>query len=334
MSTAKKHHYIPQAFIRGFQGDDEFYYVYNKKKDGLKLHDNKYHNGMDRCRSSDSIFFEWNRNTMTEMLIDNNPLILETSYYKYFDDRFDSAIKALRDKPLEEARQSTKYSELVNFMIVTFLRVPKFDEALKDAARHFFDTRYKIHTPEGIEVTDRSSVESYKQNESFLKEMKFYFIDEVMEINIEKHKGKNMSVNIASSDKNLFLLGDMPMVYPNGLIDLESLGILAVIFPISGKRVYYNFNLPRLFEHSIPDGRILRFIITYDDFNPIDHYLDINALIIDQSVEMICGPDKQVLEESVKHYKKLKANNQLDKVRQKLFIIRKNELIPFPLRYP
>jgi hypothetical protein len=53
MSVTKRHHYIPEFFIKDYVGDDKMVSVYNKitgKLDNL-------------IKSPKQVFFEWNRNT-------------------------------------------------------------------------------------------------------------------------------------------------------------------------------------------------------------------------------------------------------------------------------
>ena len=48
MSISKRHHYIPQYFIKGFSGAEGYYYIYNKDTERIK-----------RYNSFESIFFYW-----------------------------------------------------------------------------------------------------------------------------------------------------------------------------------------------------------------------------------------------------------------------------------
>ena len=55
MSISKRHHYIPEFFIKGFAGEDRLLSVYNKQTAKLE----------PKRRSPKQIFFEWNRNTFS-----------------------------------------------------------------------------------------------------------------------------------------------------------------------------------------------------------------------------------------------------------------------------
>lgn len=63
MTLSKRHHYLPQFYIKGFVGNDGKVAVYNKEKDKI-----------DKIRKSPKqLFYEYNRNTFE---IDEKKLIL------------------------------------------------------------------------------------------------------------------------------------------------------------------------------------------------------------------------------------------------------------------
>jgi hypothetical protein len=273
MSTPVNHHYIPQVYIKGFTNSKGQLYGYNKKTGRI-----------DPYSSAKSVFYEKNRNTMTTVTMNNQPYILESVYYKYFDDRFAPAIKYFKDTAMVDIlKDKKKFMSLSEFILTLLLRIPKFDKGLNKVANEFGSFSNEL----GDEINDKRIIDEFKDDESFIKLQRFYLIDKILEDNRAIPDNVVGEYMILNNSQDVYVLGDYPIIFPVEPPRFDRIMGFNKIFPINKNRLFYTHygkNLERL--HSM--------------------HLDINAIIIDQSEHYIVGANREIIEASVDRYNYLK----------------------------
>jgi hypothetical protein len=198
LPTSSRHHYLPQFFIKGFKSPDGHYYVYDKVQGRIK-----------RYASSESIFFEWHRNTFEEA--GKKYTLIEDAYSK-IDSLCAPAIANLRAAPLNEVFNGDNLAGLTAFVINLFWRIPKsdtvWDEFFKKADIIIVDIN-------GKEIYDSDFVGQYKASSTMkMGHRAFMITDTVRKIRTLEDVVINNKLMTSPIDKRgAFLLGDYPLIW-------------------------------------------------------------------------------------------------------------------------
>jgi hypothetical protein len=287
-NKSSRHHYIPQHYIKGFADDDGLLSVYDKQRDIIK----------SKRVGPNGVFYEVDRNTV---VMDDGISIstIEDGLYSQFDTKFANCIRFFRDTPVQIAIEDVDNRDILSaFMVDLFWRNPIADYA--------FDN---LMANSDVYFHDAKTGERYKdlQHERELKN------DPVMR-KIERAKMMSVALRSIVEDKQLqphirklrhlanrvFILGDYPILYQSTpRSHSDNLGI-NFFLPISSHRIYSENKL------DIPN------------FNIYDAYT-VNALIIDQSKTIACGPNHEILENSVSCYRYFKKMELFDYCKRRLF---------------
>lgn len=272
MNYSARHHYIPQFYIRGFINDESILYVYDKRNDKI----------WDREISPKGIFYDWHRNTI--IYKDQSSSIIEDYWFKNIDNECKKIIINLRESKNKESLHNIEnVSKLLFFLIHLFWRIPKTDIL--------------------IEYLFKNNDNKNQDNFDIGKKLERINLPNViiMEVTQKKVSGRLCS-RLFDKGKDLFLIGDYPMLYNRHPKNLNDILNQDVIIPISSKRLHSisfksEMNLNFSFEMAI--------------------YL--NILIIDQSERYVCSPNKEFLIEIIKRYKMFNKLKSFDYIRDELF---------------
>lgn len=287
MPQSRLHHYIPQFYIRGFQSQDGFYYVYDKQTDIIS-----------RKTSPKQLFFEWDRNSYEED--GQKKSDLEERSYSRFDSLHAPYIKALQTEPNDQSLLSDANLEmLLYFRNFLFWRTPFADNGYNDFFRRgsvYFRDRKGNH--QGL--VDEETLRKYLASEKMNKVHRVI----VSQTSIERFRAATEPITfvhrVYESSRNWFLLGDYPMVYMNQPTSLPDIITMPLYLPFSATRMYYN-----------RPGIDLK-------FEP-DDIAALNAIIINQSIRYVCGANKDALISLVGFYKMVKEQDLFVHLRRRLF---------------
>ena len=157
MSKSKRHHYIPQFFIKNFTDEDGLLFVYNKEKDHI----------LKTKQSPKGIFFENNRNTVD---FSGNNLDSLEQFYSILDSNISkdylNAIKNETATP-EELTSITLLANLLKW------RVPnsdiKFNELKNDLSQK--ELEIKIELKNKNDTINKDAIK-HIENSNIFKETK------------------------------------------------------------------------------------------------------------------------------------------------------------------
>lgn len=287
MPASSRHHYIPQYFIRGFEGADKRYYVYDKQEDRIK----RYH-------SAKQIFYEDNRNTVNERGVTHTHI--EDKAYAFLDSWHSPAIERLRTNPITPAvLNPTDVGLLTAFLICQFWRVPKTDALWED---FFKRSGFTITDKKGARVDTAEMVAEYKAiPDMSLGHRAFLYSDTARKILNSPDVIINQKFVEISPDKGHFLLSDYPVLYLQQPTSLEGVTREEFFLPLSSRRVYYT-------------------VANRSTNWSVGNVAALNALLIDQSVRYVCGPDREHLDLCVRMYRLMKSSGTMELAYLSLFM--------------
>lgn len=284
---SKRHHYIPEFFINGFEGENGMVYKYDKEND--KLTKQQF--------SSKSVFFEWGRNSFDS---DGIPIsIIEDRLYSDLDGMFAPKLGTLLRKPIAEAiKDVDTRSFLVALAISFFWRSPISDHAF---ASLFQESTMTFTDPvTGTKYQDAEREAKMKKDPFWIQIQRSSMFRTTIDRIIEENRKDPQTHQLHEYEPNTFLLGDYPIIYRNIPSTFPDLMHLDYFFPISSSRLYTSHR--------------------YEDL-PIGEYdiHRINALIINQSKKMVVSADYEFLKKSVEYWKMLKEKFPMFWLKDKLF---------------
>lgn len=265
MNLSKRHHYIPQFYIKGFVGIDGKVSVFNKETRTLELN----------RKSPKQVFFEWNRNTFN--INGENTDFLE-KVYQFSENKFSAVYRRLTEKHEHIELTSKDLLHLILFIAEIHWRVPNQDkdnlEFIKNLTpeRFYFKAKNKI-TGENATlklfhqlIKDPSFIESYK----IVRAIQNY-------LEIEKDESiKNWKLYFSPKEGNHpHLLSDNPLILRNenepNILKSE------LIFPLSKSKCIYHTT-----------GKTLKQI-------PPENRFITDILLFIQANKLVCGPDPDYL---------------------------------------
>ena len=115
MGLSKRHHYIPEFFIKGFTGKDGKVSVYDLSEGEIK----------SGRKSPKQIFYEWNRNTFK---IDGQPTDFVEKLYQFGENKFAPVYYKLIEKKGPVDLSAKDRFHLIYFIGSLHWRLPSNDE--------------------------------------------------------------------------------------------------------------------------------------------------------------------------------------------------------------
>lgn len=269
-TISKRHHYLPEFFIKGFIAPSKQLWVYDKIADKI----------LPFPKSPKSIFFEWNKNNIT---IDGNEIdILEKYHYKYIDDIISNQFRLIQNVPINEIEQQDFVNYITLMAAITFYRTPATEEWTNQLTQ--MNLRKKL--PKNIEELIKKIYtlplgrkDRKKIIDCFAPFLNFFLTDK----DLMKGEGH---YKVVESPNSCFVLSDNPILYENSPKDFNDL-TNSLIFPLTAKRVYYGLNN------------------NHYTFN-IDIINRLNILLTIQAKQYFASPDKLFLEQLVKAFSIIK----------------------------
>ncbi len=261
-NSSSRHHYIPKFLIDGFKDATGFLYLFDKKQDKI-LEDRK---------APKSIFFERDRNSI-DLTKNRKSSIIEDRLYSKIDNDLSIVVKYFQEEKLEKITfDEDNTAQFLFFLITLFWRIPFTDYAVKDLINRA-EINSKLTDPERL----RNEPAFQKLQRSGLFQ---HTVDEMRKF----RNGGRKYVNIHQMSKDLFVIGDNPLLFRKSLHKFSEFGETDFLIAISSRRIYSSTNLSL--------GCL-----------PAIHSLKYNASVINQSKRYIASSELEVLKKSVQLYK-------------------------------
>ena len=290
MSITKRHHYIPEFFIKGFVGDDNMVSVFNKET-----------GKMDNIRKSPKqVFFEWNRNTFK---IDGEDNDFVEKLYQFGETKFSETYRKITTKEETSDFNAFEKLHLMYFISELHWRVPNQDEEFLEYIKNLKikDSILQIRKTNSQEIVTQEFFNELIKNppisETFkiIKAMKDF--EEIgKEVKIENWKlyyvGKNFP--------QLNLLSDNPVIVRNSESNILK---SELIFPLSkGKTIYHT------------NGKTLEEI-------PAENRMRVDVLAFLQANKFVCGPKAEYLKDIAEYAKFYDTKNKIESLKDNIFDI-------------
>lgn len=290
MAITKRHHYIPQFFIKEFTGEDGKLTVYNKENDKI-----------DRIRKSPKqIFFEMHRNSFNIKGEDSD---FVEKIYGLRETKFSETYRKIIGNPENFEFNAFGKLNLMYFISELHWRVPNQDI-------QFLENIKKL-TPENsmLKIRDKNSGKSVSPklfselinnppiSETFkmIKAMED-FEEIAKEIIIENWKLYSVGTNLPQ----LNLLSDNPVIIRNPKSNILK---SELIFPLTKGITIYHTN-----------GKSLSEI-------PAENRMRVDVLAFLQSNKFVCGPKAEYLKDIAEYAKFYDTANKIEKLKENVFNI-------------
>ena len=282
---SKKHHYLPEFYIKGFTNTSNHLYMYNKKKDIISK----------RPLAPGGVFYEIDANTIEWMGEKNTEL--EDVYYRQIDENFSKLINTFRiEKDINTLFTPNNKIAISLFFISLFWRIPITEQlAVYLVQNNELSFNRKTNNPYLAALENKN----FKNDTSFLKIARAAMFFETVKQLSESHD-ELAYYRMIDFPQRTFLLGDFPMLYERVPSNFDDLYLLDYIFPISSTRI------------------ITR---TRRELKPmsIDSQIPINLSIIHQSTTYVTSTDYNFLKNMIEYYHNLSVLGELETNLQKTF---------------
>lgn len=228
MSISKKHHYIPQFYLKGFTNELGEYYLFDKERNEIR-----------KSKPINS-FFENKRNTG---FVKDEEFVLLEDMYAYFDGETAPHIDELRNMTKENfILKPDTLARLKLFIPQLFWRIPKND-AILDA---LIDNSSFKET--GFDFIDKDGNSATPELQAMMKDVdlfrKIYHLLIPFLTQNEKYRNTDYdNWRVYFRGNNYQLIGDCPLITK----DLKDFGSLTrnVIFPICSDKVLIHSTQPK-----------------------------------------------------------------------------------------
>ena len=290
MSITKRHHYIPEFFIKGFVGDDNMLSVFNKET-GI----------MDNIRKSPKqVFFEWNRNTFK---IDGEDNDFVEKLYQFGETKFSETYRKITTKEETSDFNAFEKLHLMYFISELHWRVPNQDKEFLEYIKNLKikDSILQIRKTNSEEIVTEEFFSELIKNPPFSETFKIIkamkdFEEIGKEVKIENWKlyyvGKNFP--------QLNLLSDNPVIVRNSESNILK---SELIFPLSkGKTIYHT------------NGKTLEEI-------PAENRMRVDVLAFLQANKFVCGPKAEYLKDIAEYAKFYDTKNKIESLKDNIFDI-------------
>jgi len=266
MTLSKRHHYLPQFYIKGFVGNDGKVAVFNKDLGKIE----------NLRKSPKQIFFEWNRNTFE---IKGNKSDFIEKLHTFGENKFAPTYKKLTENIEDINLTGYDVFQLMLFIATIYRRIPEQNQSAIEYVKNLTQKNSFIglKNNETGEDAPNELFERMKNEPFFTESSKIIrSMEDYLKVNRVKN-AKNWKLSYPPVDcVQLHLLSDNPLIIENTSEKkiLDSISI----FPLSkGITVYHSGDkeLKQILAENTVCVDILSFI---------------------QAEKLVCGPDSDYLE--------------------------------------
>lgn len=260
----KKHHYLPEFYIKGFLNDNNKIHVYDKHVKQFKK--NEF--------SPSQIFFEWNRNTL---IIDGKKDDFIEKLYGFIESKLSPTYNKLKNQTGTIQYDTRDVFDLLLLVSLTFWRLPINDSNSENfiASIPNHELFIKIFNKETNEEASDDIYEEMKKRGGFTEMYKLSRpIIDYLSLDI-KNCISNWLIYGAASDRTLHILGDNPIIFRStpakNILESE------LIFPLTeGITLFHNKG--KKITQIQPEDRV-----------------KIDIMVFLQSDRYVIGPNKEYL---------------------------------------
>lgn len=286
MSISKRHHYIPQFYLRGFTNENKTYFVFDKKTEEI------------RETTPKNSFFQNRRNTS---IIGNEKSVLLEDMYSHFDSITAPKLRKIQESTLENFKLEPEILHRIKMFITQiYWRIPENDEELGKIIDRlsFSETGFDIKDKEGKSVVTKELEKQLKSEDIFRK---MYRIFIPLMSHKEKYKTKDFeNWRVYFRGNKYQLTGDNPLIIEN-FKDFSSLN-KELIFPLSSNKIFIHT------KRTKPTNLPSKFI------------LEMDMMIIQQATRFVCCSDRFYLNYLIKNLYSYSKNHDIkDKMKESLF---------------
>lgn len=288
MAISRRHHYLPQFYLKGFSNQEGKFAVFDKKRKVLK---NGYY-------SPKSHFFEKDRNTFT---IEGEETDFLENLYSDYDNRLSDLFeKFQRDDEESDILNPYNIQELKLFIAMMFWRVPESDQLVDTFFESFsFDELgIKLEDQDGNSAPDSVKQKMF-EDPNFRQACRFLILPlNTFQITLQDSDINNWKYYYTESDFH-HLCGDQPIVFKNP----KSLFIFEddLFLPLT-KNKFLVYTKKEKVKELPPEFALLR-----------------DILIFGQSRKYVCSSSRDYLKVVSNLYYNRYANNDLHKLRKEVF---------------
>lgn len=291
MNISKRHHYLPQFYIKGFTGADGKVSVYNKSKRGID----------NNRKSPKQVFFEWNRNTFQIQGVESD--FIEKNY-TFFENLFSPTYKKIIEEYDEISLEPYDVLQLMLFVSLIYRRIPEQDDDTIEYLKNLTQKNSFL----GIRNKNTGEEASSELFEKVINEPSFVGVSKIIRtiqdyLRIDRTEtAKNWKLSYLPKEfPQLHLLSDTPLIIENNSSN-ELLNSTS-IFPFSKGITVYNSGGKKL-NQITPESTI---------------WIDILTFV--QAKEFVCGPDEDYLKLISETAEGYKTSKSIELLRKKVFEI-------------
>lgn len=270
-NLSKKHHYIPQFYLRGFTNNKGSYYLFDKKTRKIS------------CATPSNSFYEKDRNTGIVDGVKNDDM---EKFYGYYENKaapyFNQLTKAFND---DELILNSKIIRTIKFFIICLhFRTPGSDYAIDKLIDNMsfkecgFDF---IQAVAGSTIITPDIEEKLKKNNSFRKLYRLFIPFSLTQSEYWTYDLKNWKIH--SHHNHYQVTGDNPIILKHPIFSLQTGKEL--ILPISSNKTLINTSF---------SNTALGFEFSF--------YQDL--IILHQSYRFVCCENKEYFEELIDAWEK------------------------------
>lgn len=287
MNISKKHHYLPEFYLKGFTNDADKLFIYDKSRDVIKK--GEY--------SPSTHFFGFNRNSVE---IDGKLDDFPEEMYSKIDDIDKGIIQFIQSQNSVFSLDSYQIFQLQLFISNFIWRNPQFDEKYRKAIienesrKNFF----RIRNVEDGSDAPKEIVDEIKKSDGFIKSFRSSY--GILKWMTNKTKYDHEKWRISYNPKHYVLVSDNPMIKLSKEIDFFEDNF---IFPLSKKFTLIR-SLTELTARQLPP----------------EFTLLVDVIIVQQAEYYAACSNKEHLEQIVG----LSKSMNLDYAKNKIFEILKN----------
>ena len=259
----KKHHYLPQFYLKGFTNEEGNYYVFDKKTEEI------------RKTNPLNSFFVNNRNT--SIMKDVRFVLLE-DIYAQFDSLTAPQLEIIRNSTIEDLDLGTEaFHRVKMFITQMYWRVPRSDEELEKMIDKltFADTGFDIkNKTTGKSVATKELQEQLKEADLFRKMYRIFLPLISYQEKYRMNDFENLRVYFRPN--KFQLTSDNPLIIKE-FKDFRSLNE-EMLFPISCDKIFVHTRQPK--PKNLPNMFLL----------------DLDMMQIQQATRFVCCSNKEYLE--------------------------------------
>ena len=283
---SKRHHYVPEFYLRGFTNEDGYFYVFDKQTEKIrKAYPKEY-------------FYGWNRNTGS---IGEEKSTLLESMYGYFESTIAPHYEAFKETTNLSEVDIGSFFHVLRFIHFLYWRIPENDFKLEKLIEE------KTFTETGFDIIDKNTGKSaattelqnqFKNVDLFRKMYRVFIPLLSSRKEYSKTDIENWQLYTRSDGNNL--TGDSPIIIEK-FVDFSSLNE-ELIFPLAKNKILLHTRRNK--PSKLPSSFKLHF----------------DMLLLQQATRYVCCSNKEYLELLVTDlYSFSKHNDFLEKMRQKVF---------------